>query len=67
MKTTFFEDPQHMEAGMGDPFISFSHLAACFPHNAIDTNEDPMGYGFIPPREETLYETGILSRTFMKC
>ena len=49
------------------PFFSFSHLGACFPWNEAANEETSQNYGFISPREEILYETGILNKTFMKC
>jgi hypothetical protein len=50
-----------------DPFISFSHLASCFSeHETVDDNPNP-SHGFPSPREENLYETGILVKMFLKC
>jgi hypothetical protein len=49
------------------PFFSFSHLGSCFPHNTAADEETALNYGFLSPREEILYETGILNKTFMKC
>jgi hypothetical protein len=55
------------EAAREGPFFSFSHLASCFPSNGIPDEEQLPAYGFLTPREDVLYETGILFKSFMKC
>jgi hypothetical protein len=59
--------PQGEGTPSEDPFFSFAHLAQCFPPPETGREEPAPGYGFSSPREETLYETGILFKSFMKC
>jgi hypothetical protein len=50
-----------------EPLISFSHLTSCF--FLAETGDDNSGstHGFPSSREESLYETGILLKEFLKC
>lgn len=49
------------------PVFSFSHLSDCFQTDSSPDGTHTPPFGFASPREEALYETGILFKSFMKC
>jgi len=60
-------DTQHRsERTMESPMISFAHLDTRFYMDDGDASAGTL-HGFPFPQEEELYETGILSRIFLKC
>lgn len=68
MKTRIAEDKTPDVLTAAEPTISFSHLASCFSGQETDDDDHPIpAYGFPAPREEKLYETGVLAREFLKC
>jgi len=50
-----------------EPFFSFSHLSDWFQADISPDGPHTSPFGFASPREEALYETGILFKSFMKC
>ncbi|MDQ5984419.1 MAG: hypothetical protein CSYNP_00114 [Syntrophus sp. SKADARSKE-3] len=67
MKSILSKDYKSPDNDTDGPFFSFSHLSSCFPHDKIDDGDQFANYGFLSPREDILYETGILFKSFMKC
>jgi hypothetical protein len=67
MKTLIAEFKKPPDLISEEPTVSFSHLASCFSES--DTGDDNAipAHGFPASREESLYETGILLRDFLKC
>jgi hypothetical protein len=50
-----------------EPTVSFSHLAAYFSRDeGVDNNQIP-AHGSPSYLEESLHETGVLLRDFLKC
>jgi len=49
------------------PSLSFSHLAATFAAMDMLDDEQSAAYGFPQSQEEDLYETGYLSKLFLRC
>ena len=45
------------------PALSFAHLDNCL----APESDGSSFYGFAQPQEEVLYQTGVLSRIFLKC
>ena len=50
-----------------EPTVSFSHLASCFSSNETGEGNQIPAHGFPSSKEESLYETGILLKDFLKC
>jgi hypothetical protein len=67
MKTSITKFQKPFDSMAEEPFVSFSHLASCYSsHETADENQSPI-HGFPSSREESLYETGILLKEFLKC
>jgi hypothetical protein len=49
------------------PIVSFSHLSSCFASENILNDDQSTVYGFPAAQEEELYETGYLSKIFLRC
>lgn len=67
MKTSTFKIQKPNDATAEEPFVTFSHLASCFASNETADDTLYLSHGFPSPREENLYETGYISKTFLKC
>lgn len=67
MKSTPLEIRIVAEEAESGPSLSFSHLSLTF--DAMDMPDDAYGaaYGFPQSQEEDLYETGYLSKIFLRC
>jgi hypothetical protein len=67
MKTSITKFQKPSDSMAEEPLVSFSHLASCYSsHETADENQSPT-HGFPSSREESLYETGILLKEFLKC
>lgn len=66
MKTPRPDIHQQSDPQAESPTVSFAHLNSLFLVEGPDDLTGP-AYGFPAPQEEELYETGILSRIFLKC
>ena len=67
MKTSITKFQKPSDSMAEEPLVSFSHLASCYSsHETADENQSPT-HGFPSSLEESLYETGILLKEFLKC
>jgi hypothetical protein len=67
MKTSITKFQKQSDSMTEEPLVSFSHLASCYSyHETADENQSPT-HGFPSSLEESLYETGILLKEFLKC
>jgi hypothetical protein len=67
MKTSITKFQKPSDSMAEEPLVSFSHLASCYSsHETADENQSPT-HGFPSSGEESLYETGILLKEFLKC
>jgi len=55
------------DEAMSGPSLSFSHLASTFDSMDLPDNDQSAAYGFPQSQEEDLYETGYLSKLFLRC
>jgi hypothetical protein len=67
MKTSIAKLQKPSDSMEEEPTVSFSHLASCFSLTETDEDNSSPAYGFPSSREESLYETGILLKDFLKC
>ena len=52
---------------MNGPSMSFAHLSSAFESSDILHDDPGAAFGFPQSREEDLYETGYLSKIFLRC
>jgi len=52
---------------LSGPSLSFSHLASTFDAMDMPDDDQSAAYGFPQSQEEDLYETGYLSKLFLRC
>jgi len=67
MKTSITKFQKQSDSMKEEPFVSFSHLAACYSYHEIADENQSHTHGFPSSLEESLYETGILLKEFLKC
>lgn len=56
-----------VDDAVSGPFLSFSHLASAVDSQDMLDNDQSAAYGFPQSQEEDLYETGYLSKLFLRC
>jgi hypothetical protein len=67
MKTSIARLQKPSDSMEEEPTVSFSHLASCFSLTESDEGNQIPTHGFPSSREESLYQTGILLKDFLKC
>ena len=56
-----------VDEAVNGPSLSFSHLASTFDLMDMPDDDQSAAYGFPQSQEEDLYETGYLSKLFLRC
>jgi len=56
-----------VEEAVSVPSLSFSHLASTVDSMDMLDDDRSVAYGFPQSEEEDLYETGYLSKLFLRC
>ena len=67
MKPSDPETQRTVDKMVEEPSVSFSHLSSYFASEDSLNDNQSTAYGFPVPQEEDLYQTGYLSKVFLKC